>query len=124
MKKIVLQEQKISTKTDVKIKMKLYTFILKKRIINLFRLNNIKFVVPALMLGVFSIWLFHFNFDNNINNHELTNVKTVNINKRIENIWNKQKVEKYENIAQNRILRAKMHSYKQRAFIRKLKVRD
>ncbi len=129
MKKIIFKEQKMSFKWSYKLKMKLYSLILKKKFKKLFSFQGLKIVLPALALGMFAIWFVNINLDvnNTWSTSELAQLDTSNvskINERLEKIWNKQKVEKYENIAKKRIVRAKMQRYKHVALTRKIKARQ
>jgi hypothetical protein len=129
MKKIVFKKEKMPFKSSYKLKIKLYSMILKKKMKNIISFNWLKLAIPALALGIFAIWFIHINLDssnwwdvNNLVYTENTNISTVN--DRIEQIWTKYKVQKYENIAKKRIVRAKMQRYKHMALVRKIKARQ
>ena len=55
MKKIVFKEQKMSFKSNYKLKIKLYNMILRKKLKNFMFFHNMKFVLPAFVLGIFAI---------------------------------------------------------------------
>ena len=129
MKKIVFKEQKMSFKSNYKLRMKLYNLMLQKKFKNIFSFQGLKILLPALALVIFTIWFVNLSLDinNTWSTRELVQIERSNIskvNERLEKIWNKHKVKKYENITKDRIVRAKMQSYKYKALARKIKARQ
>ncbi|QFR38928.1 hypothetical protein A9Q91_01700 [Candidatus Gracilibacteria bacterium 28_42_T64] len=133
MKNFKLKEEKIPLKLDYNIRIKLYFLMLKKNILNVFSIKNIKFIVPALAMFVFVVGIFNITSNDKIttphNGDQLVIETSVIsdmkvINPRLTELGTKQKTNKYKETGKDRVAKAKTQHYKNLAYVRKVRARQ
>jgi len=122
MKNIKFEVIELSSKTNIKIIIKIYYLTFKKYLSNVLNFNIIKYGIPVFALSImFFSWItIIWNNDSSKKLADVSTIKSISIKK----VISRMHISKTQKIIDNRILSLKSKTYKYKSILRKIKLRQ